>query len=691
MQHIQKKYILIFILSVFLNISVQADVKLPAIISDHMVLQKSPATAIWGTADPGEKITVSLNGNVASVQADKNGRWHLTMNLKDSTHGPFNMKIKGKTEITVKDVIVGEVWLASGQSNMQFILKGELTAAKEIPKSANEFIRHFKIQNIASLDPLEDCKGKWVIADPKTSWEFTAVGYFFAKMIHNKVKTPVGLINASWGGTHSESWTSVDALCALPEFKNSVKQKITAAKAYSPLKETFDISFNKWLVENKRMDRPSENIPSFTGESVDTSSWTRIKIPGPISGEGLPEAGVIWIRHDIDISEKNANKTLFIRPVAGEINGFESVYWNGKLIKQITFREFPGTPYYRRYRIQADAVKKGKNILAIRIYAPVGKPKVGGRVILAGQQHIEEDWLAKAEFSFPTLDKAELAKIPPPPPFPTLKQGNPGSLFNGMINPIVPYTIKGVIWYQGEGNATRAVQYQTAFPLLIKDWREQWNRPNMPFYFCQLANYKPKQKKPTDSYWAELREAQAMTLKLPDTAMAVLIDLGESNSVHPLNKKDVGERLAKIALTRNYNMKLPYSGPIHDAVSFENGKVRISFTHTDGGLIAKRLTSTYNVSLGHKNNNVSASVVRNSPDSELEGFAICGKDKKWIWANAKINGNAVIVWSDKIPEPIAVRYGWADNPIVNLYNGAGLPASPFRTDKFGELSRNRKF
>ena len=676
------------ILYTIIATSVQANVRLPAIISDHMVLQKGPATAIWGTADSGEKITVRLKDCVATAQADKNGRWHLTLNLKDFAQGPFEMKVKGDNEITIKDVVVGEVWLASGQSNMQFILKSELTSSEEIPKSANKFLRHFKIKNVASLDLLEDCEGKWIIADPKTSWKFTAAGYFFAKMLNKKLNTPVGIINATWGGTSVEAWTSTKALCTMPEFKKSVERKVTAAKAYPALKDAYVPDFGKWLKETNRMDRPTDNIEIFAGENIDSSSWVKVQIPGSVSGEGLPIAGAIWIRREIQIPAKNAKKTIFIRPIGGEINGFESVYWNGKLIKQVTFRNFPGVPYPRRYRIHSSAVKQGKNILAIRIFAPVGKPKVGKRAMIAGKQHIEGEWLAKTEFAFPTLDPTMLAKVPPFPPFPTLLQGIPGSLFNGMINPILPYTIKGVIWYQGEGNATRAVQYRTAFPLLIKDWREQWNRPDMPFYFCQLANHKPKQTKPAESYWAELREAQSMTIKLPNTGMAVLIDLGESNSVHPLNKKDVGERLAKIALCRDYNIKAPYSGPIFKEISFENGKARISFSHTDGGLVAKPLPSTYNVYLSHKK---VAPLVRNSPDSELEGFAICGKDKKWMWANAKIDGDKVVVWSDKVPKPIAVRYGWANNPTVNLYNGADLPASPFRTDKFRELSINRKF
>lgn len=684
---VYNKIVMLFAILTFCG-TISAEVKLPAIISDHMLLEKSANTAIWGKADPGEKITVTLNNCVATTKTDTTGRWQLTLNLKDSPTGPFEMKVKGKNEITIKDVVVGEVWLAAGQSNMQFVLQHELTSAEEIPKSANTFLRHFKIQNIASLDPLDDCRGKWIIAGPKTSGKFTAVGYFFAKTLNKKLNTPVGIINASWGGTSSEGWTSTEALCSAPDYKEKVEEKITASKAYPALKDAYVLNFGKWLKETNRTDRPTGNIQTFAGEDIDISSWVKVKIPGSIAGEGLPVSGAIWIRREIQIPAKSAKRSLFIRPIGGEINGFESVYWNGKLIKQTTFLDFPGIPFPRRYRIPANIVKQGINVLAIRVFAPVGKPKMGGRSMIAGRQRVDGEWLGKAEFTFPTLEPDMLAKVPPPPPFPTLVQGVPGSLFNGMINPILPYTIKGVIWYQGEANATRAEQYRRSFPLLINDWRKKKQQADMPFYFCQLTSWKPKKKQPSNSFWAELREAQTMALKLPNTGMAVTIDRGEANCVHPLNKKDIGERLAKIALARDYNIKTPYSGPIYKSVKFESGKAIISLSHTDGGLVAKKLLPTYNLYLNYKK---VAPLLANSPGSELEGFAICGKDKKWSWANAKIDGNNVVVWSDKVPEPIAVRYGWADNPTVNLYNGAGFPASPFRTDQFRELSLGRKF
>jgi sialate O-acetylesterase len=258
-----------------------------------------------------------------------------------------------------------------------------------------------------------------------------------------------------------------------------------------------------------------------------------------------------------------------------------------------------------------------------------------------------------------------------------------------MINPLIPYAISGFIWYQGESNLPRAYQYRYAFPLLIKDWRQHWENEKLPFYFCQLANYYPKTTQPAESTFAfaELREAQSMTLKLPHTGHAVLIDLGDSENVHFGHKREAGERLAAVALANTYGKKIPFSGPVYSSMKIEDGKIRVQFDHVDGGLVARPLGATYSVNAV---NDAVAPLVRNSPKSELEGFAICGEDHKWVWADAKIDGNSVLVWSDQLPKPVAVRYAWADNPICNLYNAAGLPASTFRTDDFPASTKDKR-
>lgn len=409
-------------------------------------------------------------------------------------------------------------------------------------------------------------------------------------------------------------------------------------------------------------------------------------MPGEISGAGLPKTGIVWLRKEIDFPDGSANALAIQLP----IDGFDSVYWNGQLLKQNAIEDFSGLGHVRQngpYIIPSSEIENGKNLLAIRLYQPVGPAKFT-REPKAGALSLAGDWAAKAEFAYPDPDAKALASAPRAPRVPVAPQAVAACLFNGMVQPILPYAISGVIWYQGETNVSRAVQYREAFPLLISDWRKQWNQGDFPFYFCQLANYQSKKSEPGESAWAELREAQARTLKLPNTGQAVLIDVGEANDIHPRNKKVVGERLACIALARDYGRTVCYSGPIFDSLKIDKGKAVLSFKHADRGLKAMPLGETYCVK---SHSNETAPLVRNSPASQLEGFAICGDDKKWVWADAQIEGDSVAVWSEHVPSPVAVRYAWADNPTANFYNGAGFPAAPFRTDSFPETTLNNKY
>lgn len=674
-------------LAAFLStVCAQADVKLPAIISDHMVLQKSSVVPIWGKADPGEEVKITLNGKTATAKTTADGKWMTSLDLKDSPSGPFEMTVEGKNKLTVSDVLIGEVWVASGQSNMEWVVANTTGASTTIANSANPLLRQFLVKKNPSNKALEDTTGTWVTASPETTAGFSAVGYFFARKLQSELKVPVGVVHTSWGGTPSEAWTSVEAIDGVPDLKASRERTWAAVADFPEKKRAFIDQLGVWTKENAREDRPTADTSAFVGAAVPTEGWISVKIPGPVAPHGLPDAGVVWLREEIDIPEKpTANLSLVI-----PINGFESIFWNGKLLQQTTPQNFPGLGSPRRggpLDIPPADVLQGKNILAIRVYAPVepatffAEPKAGA-ISLAGE------WLSKEEFSFAALDPQKRATAPQPPTNPPSPQNVASFLFNGMINPIVPFAINGVIWYQGEANAGRAFQYRTAFPLMISDWRKQWNRGDFPFYFCQLANFKPKNSAPGESAWAELREAQSTTLALPNTGQAVLVDVGESADIHPRNKKDVGERLAAIALAKDYGKKVPFSGPVYDSKKVANGQVTLSFRHADGGLVAKPLPATFSVK---SQTNESAPLVRNSPQSELEGFAICGEDKQWVWADAKIQGDTVIVWSGKVPAPVAVRYAWSDNPTCNLFNDAGLPASPFRTDDFPLTTLNAKY
>jgi sialate O-acetylesterase len=692
--------------------SALADVRLPAIFSDHMVLKKSAKVPIWGSADPGEVVTVTLNGRSARGTTADNGKWTVTLDLSDSAQGPFEMTVEGKNKLTIKDVVVGEVWVASGQSNMEWALGSTSGAAEEISASENPLLRQFLVKKKTSSEPLNDVEGSWVAASPATSGGFSAVGYYFARRLQRELQVPVGLIHTSWGATPSEAWTSVAAIDSVPELRERREQLWAEQRDYPAKKAEFVNEMDSWVKETGRTDKPTGDVSAFAGLEASTEGWTPITLPGAVHAHidehgavditgrdgqlaaddvvlaaGLPEAGIVWVRKDVELTPERAKVNNNLRI---PLDGFDSVYWNGELLKQTTYQEFPGTGFARSggpFDIPFAKQNVGKNVLAIRLYQPVGPAKFTGPITV-GPLNVSGEWLAKAEEVFPALAPEITAAGPVPPPYPQEPKSVAAYLFNGMVAPFVPYAISGVIWYQGESNVGRAWQYRTAFPLLIKDWRQQWGQGDFPFYFCQLANFQAKKQEPGESPWAELRETQSSTLLLPNTGQAVLIDVGESMDIHPGNKKDPGERLAAIALARDYGKSTPFSGPVYDSVQFKNGKATLRFKHTDGGLVARALPPTFDVEV---KTGTTAPLVRNSPGSDLEGFAVCGEDKNWVWADARIEKDQVVVWSDKVPSPIAVRYAWAGNPACNLYNGAGFPASPFRTDDFAASTFNAKY
>lgn len=660
-----------------------SDVTLPPIFSDHAVLLKAEKVPIWGKADPGEEVTVSVAGQSATAKAGADGEWAAVLDLSEAGPGPFEMSVQGKNKLTISDVVVGEVWLASGQSNMEWVLSKTAGASEEIAGSANPLLRQFLVKKNASPVAAEEAHGEWSVASPETSGGFSAVGYYFGKRLQGELNVPVGIVNTSWGGTPSEAWTSRKALATVPDLETATERLDAAFTSYPGLKKDYVEKMAAWLKETGREDRPGADPAAFAGPDVSTDGWIPVEVPGEVRAEGLPDTGAVWLRKEINIDAVPSNSLGLTLP----IDGFDSVYWNGKLLKSTTYETFAGLGEIRRggpFNIPAADVLTGRNVLAIRFFAPSTPARIDGQP-KAGAEPLIGTWLAKAEYALPPVPADRPAPAPmrnPPGP------QNIGSyLFNGMISPIVPYGIRGAIWYQGESNVGRAFQYRTAFPLLITDWRSQWKQGDFPFYFCQLANFQAKTSEPGESAWAELREAQSSTLSLPNTGQAILIDIGEASDIHPQNKRDVGTRLALIALAQDYGKKIPFSGPVYDSVKFEDGKAILSFRHADGGLVAAPVPATYDVQTVASK---TAPLVRNSPQSQLEGFAICGADKVWHWADAKIQGDTVVVSSPKVPQPVAVRYAWADNPTCNLSNGAGLPAGPFRTDDFPALTKDNK-
>ena len=647
---------------------ITAKLKLPSIFSDHMVLQSAKPVPVWGWADAGEKVVVEFAGQSKSSTANSDGKWMVKLDALKVNSTSRELIVRSLTRsssLKIADVIVGEVWAGGGQSNMEFDMKAITSATAEIEASANPTLRQFHVlKNPSARTPVDDVQGYWTAARPGTTEDFIAAGYYFAKSIQRELKTPVGLIKVCWGGSKVEPWISPASLASVPEMASG-------AKNLDAMSERNKSAFGEWLKRTQREDRTSGDASRFLSGAISKDDgWVAVKDSGPVSDPSLPKFGAFWFRKEVSLSARQTGAAQVLQ--FGPSAQFDQVYWNGTLIGERSVENFTGLISVRHYLIPPTLLKEGVNQLAVRLFAPAESPgfswfpSVGTTKILGG-------WMAKAEYALPPLDAAGKKAVPPL----TGQHVLPGRLFNGMVHPILPYAIRGVLWYQGESNTGNASLYRTSFPLLIQDWRQHWQQGDFPFYFCQLANYRPKTNQPGESVWAELREAQAKTLSVPNTGMAVLIDTGESEDIHPQTKQIAGERLAKIALAKTYDREVVHSGPLYASMKIEGSTIRLSFDHLDGGLVAKEVPATYDVM---RKVGKTAPLVRHSPQSQLEGFAICGADLQWVWAEAKIEGDTVLVSSKQVPAPIAVRYAWSDNPTCNLYNAAGLPASPFRTD-----------
>jgi sialate O-acetylesterase len=479
----------------------RADVAMPAIFGDHMVLQRDLKLNVWGWAEPGEDVTVKFHGQEMAAKAGDDGKWKVVLEPVEAG-GPFEMVVSGKNTLTFHDVLVGEVWICSGQSNMQWSLANSFDGDLEIAAAKNPNIRLISVPQVGTQEPQKDFKGEWKVCSPESVASFSGVGYFFGKQLQETLGVPVGLINDAWGGSACEAWVPREKLAADARYADLLASWKEREDGYEASKKAYDEAREKAKAEGK------------TGPAAHLDP-------------------------------------------AAQMRG--------------------------NYR--------------------------------------------------------------------------PGNIFNGVLLPTIGYGIKGVIWYQGESNAGRAYQYRDLFPLMIQTWRDLWGQGDFPFYWVQLADFMAEKPEPVDSAWAELREAQTLTMKrLPNTGEAVIIDLGEVKDIHPRNKADVGKRLARWALARDYGVDVPYQSPTYKSMEKKDGKVVLTFENVAGGF-------------------------RPFDVPELRGFAIAGADGKFVWAKAKVVGpDRVEVWSDEVSEPEAVRYAWADNPVCNLYSAAGLPATPFRTD-----------
>lgn len=646
-------YIWLAILS-FIPSGANAQVILPRIFGDHMVLQQEAPIPVWGWAAKGERVQVILNGQTASTRADNSGRWKVILPPMKAG-GPYEMTIRGRQTLILHDVLIGEVWVCSGQSNMEMPLSQVRDAANEIASAKYPQIRLFTVPKKISVTPCNDLEqGNWNLCTPETARNFSAVGYFFGRHLHKEFNVPVGLINSSWGGTIAETWMSREAAMADPDLSEWIKRigdmDIEKAGREAEMKIT------AWYADLDRQDKGMNE--KWFAPGLNDQSWKEMELPQLWEASYLPDFdGVVWFRKAFILNDDEIAGDASLE--LGPIDDSDFTYINGILVGSMT-NQYSAA---RKYKVPAGILKAGKNVLAVRVIDTGGGGGMWGEkeqmfLQLPTGKKIALDRTWKFAPSFE--GRPPQNSFSGPNSFPTL-------LFNGMIHPIIPYSIKGVIWYQGESNAERAEQYRRIFPALIADWRNKWNQGNFPFLYVQLANFMAPDKEPSESAWAELREAQTMTLSVPNTGMACIIDIGEANDIHPKNKQDVGKRLALAALKVAYNKDIVYTGPLYQSFRIEGDKIRISFTGIGSGLVA------------------------HDRYGYVKGFAIAGEDGKFVWARAYIDGKDVVVCSPLVTKPAAVRYAWGNNPDdANLYNKEGLPAVPFRTDTWKMVTAGKK-
>lgn len=659
-------------LAAFLLVSsLYADLGLPAVFSDNMVLQRKKPITVWGWASPGEKVVVRLANTSASAITDSTGEW-VTQLKPLQAGGPHELKVKGETETELfTNVMIGEVWVCSGQSNMTMALEKAKNAEKEIADANYPKIRLFSVPRRVSRSPREDCDGRWQVCTPDIARGFSAVGYFFGRDLHETLDVPVGLIHASWPGTRIDAWMSWERIETDTMFTPILDRYRKEVAEYPGKKAEFLKAWNEYMADTtaKRAfqydpgNRGAEK--GYARPDFEPEKWETIELPTFIEKPmGKKIDGAVWFRKKIAIPENWVGHDLEIR--LGTIDDFDVTYCNGVKVGE-TGVEIP-EPYMipRHYVAPGSLVTSSEVTLAVRVFDHfggggfAGPPEAMELSCPARNSHVplRGDWRFHMEIPLEpsAIGGPGTPGVPRQPRDPN-SSNRPSGLYNGMITPVAPYTLSGTIWYQGEANASTAYQYRRLLPAMIADWRETWNDTTMPFGIVQLVNFRDRDTVPSPSTWAELREAQAMAARSdPHVGLAVGIDVGQANRLHPANKRPLGERLSAWAQATVYGRNLVYSGPALKRASFGTDTVTLVFEHIGSGLAVK--------------------------GDSLTGFSLAGSDSVFHWATARIQGDSVMVWSDLVETPVELRYGWANNPDCNLYNKEGFPAVPFRTDSF---------
>lgn len=651
------KYKITFLLaSLFSGFTSTAQLIMPKVFGNNMVLQRNITIPVWGKAIPGAKVWVELAGNSATANADANGSWKAMLNALPAG-GPFELKVSAssgnevaKETISFRNVLIGDVWVASGQSNMEMKVSESKNAPAEIKKANNPKIRFLIVPHDVSPEPKTDILlAEWKSVDSTTVGDFSAVAYYFSSHLNQEENIPVGIIQSTWGGTPVEAWTSKEPLMSVSSVAKIVTQHENENVNGESFKKNEELIKNYWNLIQNSANALKQNIQAV---NYDDSKWSTLQMPATVRNwSDGPYQGIVWFRKVMEIPTLAAGKDLQINLGHPEMNYW--LYFNGQLICQNKWNN----ALSHTYTVPAKFIKKGKNVILLREAFLWGG---GGINPPADSLYFSYNGTKTSLTGAWKYKKSLEPDLPPTINY----QHYPTYLYNAMINPLIPYGIKGFIWYQGENNTGNAYQYKTLFPLMITDWRVRWQQGYLPFLYVQLANFMQQTPVPVNSEWAELRDAQLNTLNYPQTAMATIIDIGEANDIHPKNKQDVGYRLALAAEEKVYKKNVISQGPVFASQHIQGNTIVLHFSNAQNGLIT----------------------LNNEP---LKGFAIAGSDQKFYWATATVKEDCIEVSSDKVSNPVAVRYGWADNPDCNLYNKNGLPASPFRTDSFEGLTDKR--
>ncbi len=624
----------------------KASLKLNSIFTDHMVLQRDTAVSVYGKAAAGSKVVVEIAGQTLTAKAGSKGDWSAKLQPIPAG-GPYEMNvISGNETVSVKDILTGDVWFCSGQSNMEWILSNTTDGAEELKGfKTNPNIRLFLQEQLPAAKPLTDPAGKWAECDAENAKNFSAIAYFFANNLSNELKVPIGVIDSSWGGTSIEIWMDQNLLKG-----NPVTKPILDRWKDNPVFDWKNWNYGKGMnysievSELRFYDSTGKAEPAYvnltpTDRNALGGSWYGWAKPGS-TAEAAAKAKACDISGIIGFNAWAGAGTLLKNGEEADLSKYDRIIFkvrgSGKFSVSLCQNTIIDYDYYSTQDF--DAVKTWKDISV-----PIAALKQGGWGLA---KPFTQNAIKQLQFNIKSMT-VEL----------------PSALYNGMVMPYAKFPIKGSIWYQGENNANRALQYGMLLPMMIKNWRNIWNIGDFPFILVQLPNFMERKAEPGESEWAELRESQLNALSLTSTAVVASIDIGDPKDIHPRLKKPVSYRLAQAALNVAYGKDVVPMGPVYEAMKIDGNRITLSFKYTGKGLKSK--------------------------DGSLKGFSIAGNDKKFVWANAEIKDDKVVVWSDSVREPASVRYAWADNPECNLYNEEGLAASPFRTDNWPGLTQDR--